>query len=816
MQKAANQDLEKNLAGEISDHVQPEDQRKAVQKRTFTRWMNVFLQRCDPPVEVHDLFTDIQDGRILMALLEELSGCKLLYRFRSSSHRIFRLNNISKALAFLDDRHVKLFGIDASSIADGLPCAVLNLVWNIILYFQVKEVTGGLQRHLSSSLSSLSMNSYPSSSDLLPQPNESGSYTRNTLPSKGRKRARESKYHGKSIKTLLKWVQRCTSKFGVEVHDFGKSWRSGLAFLAMVKSINPELVDLKESLSREPKENIEQAFMIACQYLHIPLLLEPEDVTCSSPDEQSIITYVSMFLKHCSGTTEEHTTDTEILTPNFGSPASVHFGGTIAYDPQAQALLTGLENQNSEHPLRKRWFRNSSGSLCGTSFHSNGAVTAHLSSSSSDVFSPVHHHQEQSKPSVDESPFSLSSEEGIYSLSALDPDEEDAYSYILDLNKEVFLPYNQLKSQVVRVEEEAAEEINEEPIRVDVCEAFRKDQESSFVKNGDFDLESDARAQSVAYREFVVDKKESSFRHMTNNGAGFDTEPDDERGGKEEPKQERAVRRLSDGDYGGEEMTENVGAVTRGSDETETLEDEAEKTLIFKMANWQKEAEEGSMRGPFGLQVKEMVVGGDKERRSLTFDERKERKLDEEKENDAKEEGGANNQRDVGFKSCWVAVNETTDEYEIRGNRTTGINTEEEIDRKDSGFNMEGLTKNSKDENKEEHNGEVKKPVEFKAVEEKENELKTRTRTRTDKKATTVNHPVETTMTNGADRSALIHDCDKGCSPACSGSSPSLCEGGLILQSLAASCDISPIELEMLLVFWILLYCCLILPQMDL
>lgn len=32
---------------------------------------------------------------------------------------------------------VKLLGIDASGIADGVPSVVLNLVWNIILYFQV-------------------------------------------------------------------------------------------------------------------------------------------------------------------------------------------------------------------------------------------------------------------------------------------------------------------------------------------------------------------------------------------------------------------------------------------------------------------------------------------------------------------------------------------------------------------------------------------------------------------------------------------------------------------------------------------------------
>lgn len=62
----------------------------------------------------------------------------------------------------------------------------------------------------------------------------------------------------------------------MEVHDFGKSWRSGLAFLAMIKAINPALVDLKESLSREPRENLQLAFMIAHQSLDIPPLLEPE------------------------------------------------------------------------------------------------------------------------------------------------------------------------------------------------------------------------------------------------------------------------------------------------------------------------------------------------------------------------------------------------------------------------------------------------------------------------------------------------------------------------------------------------------------
>ena len=47
------------------------------------RWalISCFLSRapqCDPPLEVTDLFVDIQDGKILMALLEVLSGRNLV------------------------------------------------------------------------------------------------------------------------------------------------------------------------------------------------------------------------------------------------------------------------------------------------------------------------------------------------------------------------------------------------------------------------------------------------------------------------------------------------------------------------------------------------------------------------------------------------------------------------------------------------------------------------------------------------------------------------------------------------------------------
>ncbi|KAF5894802.1 calmin isoform X1, partial [Clarias magur] len=273
-------------------------EREVVQKRTFTRWMNLHLEKCNPPMMVHDLFRDIRDGRVLMALLEELSGCRLLHEFKPSAHRIFRLNNIARVLAFLEERNVKLVSIDATDVADGNSSIVLGLIWNIILFFQIKELTGNIR------------NQFPSSSSLSSIPTSSDSdMSQSSTPSDDKKPSVIARDHGKAIKTLLHWVQRRTRKFGVAVQDFGKSWTSGLAFLAVIKSIDPSLVDMRRALLRSPRENIEEAFRTAHYSLGIPRLLEPEDVMLNRPDQQSIMTYVSQFLEHFPGIEEDDPLD---------------------------------------------------------------------------------------------------------------------------------------------------------------------------------------------------------------------------------------------------------------------------------------------------------------------------------------------------------------------------------------------------------------------------------------------------------------------------------------------------------------------------
>ncbi|KAG9481843.1 hypothetical protein GDO78_010852 [Eleutherodactylus coqui] len=276
------------LIGQISDiRVQNlQVERENVQKRTFTRWMNLHLEKCSPPLEVKDLLVDIQDGKILMALLEVLTGQSLLHEYKSSTHRIFRLNNIAKALKFLEDNNVKLVSIDAAEIADGNPSLVLGLIWNIILFLQIKELTGNLNRMSSSS----SLSSLPSGTD--------SDTSHPSTPSTEKSMSVSIRDQRRTIKALLNWVQQRTRKYGVAVQDFGGSWRSGLAFLAIIKAIDSSLVDMKKALERSPRDNLEDAFSIAKRNLNIPRLLEPEDVMVGSPDEHSIMTYVTQFLEH--------------------------------------------------------------------------------------------------------------------------------------------------------------------------------------------------------------------------------------------------------------------------------------------------------------------------------------------------------------------------------------------------------------------------------------------------------------------------------------------------------------------------------------
>ncbi|XP_075387998.1 nesprin-2 isoform X2 [Tenrec ecaudatus] len=252
------------------------------QKKAFTCWINSQLAKHTPPTVVSDLFTDIQKGHVLLDLLEVLSGQELP---RDKGSNPFQCRtNIEHALAFLRNRSIKLINIHVTDIIDGNPSIILGLIWTIILHFHIEK----LARTLSCNYNQPSLD----------EESEVDSSPTAIPPAKKRSKV-QARWQMSAKKALLLWAQeQCASYESVDVTDFKSSWRNGMAFLAVIHALRPDLIDLNSVKQRSNRDNLNDAFRIAEQELNIPKLLEPEDVDVINPDEKSIMTYVAQFLKY--------------------------------------------------------------------------------------------------------------------------------------------------------------------------------------------------------------------------------------------------------------------------------------------------------------------------------------------------------------------------------------------------------------------------------------------------------------------------------------------------------------------------------------
>uniref|UniRef100_A0A3B3Q2M2 Calponin-homology (CH) domain-containing protein n=1 Tax=Paramormyrops kingsleyae TaxID=1676925 RepID=A0A3B3Q2M2_9TELE len=272
---------------------------EAVQKRTFTKWINSHLAKHKPPLVVADLFEDIKDGIKLLALLEVLSGQKLPCEQGRQLKRIHWVSNVGTALKFLESRRV-------STVAK-LRC---NRVCSLC-FLQIEELTSNLPaiRSLSSSTSSVDSKA---SSEMASPP---------------MKRKVVTKFQGSAKRALLRWVQHVASRhLAIEVKDFGLSWRSGVAFHSVIHAIRPDLVDMELVQKRTNRENLEEAFSLAENELGIPRLLDPEDVDVDKPDEKSIMTYIAQFLKHYPDLHDSETDgqQEEVFNSDFPKESVLH------------------------------------------------------------------------------------------------------------------------------------------------------------------------------------------------------------------------------------------------------------------------------------------------------------------------------------------------------------------------------------------------------------------------------------------------------------------------------------------------------------
>ncbi|KYO18533.1 nesprin-2 isoform F [Alligator mississippiensis] len=268
---------------EIDDrHISLQVEQENTQKKTFTTWINSQLAKHVPSSVISDLYTDIKRGHVLLDLLEVLSGQQLP---REKGFNTFQCrSNIENALAFLKNKSIKLINIHVADIIEGKPSIVLGLIWTIISHFHIEELACTFAcSYNQPSLDSSSV--VGSSATASPPPKRSA---------KVKKRWKMS-----AKKALLLWAkEQCSMHGSINVADFRTSWRNGLAFLAVIHALRPDLIDMDRAKCRSNKENLKEAFRIAEHELSIPRLLEPEDVDVIDPDEKSIMTYVAQFLQY--------------------------------------------------------------------------------------------------------------------------------------------------------------------------------------------------------------------------------------------------------------------------------------------------------------------------------------------------------------------------------------------------------------------------------------------------------------------------------------------------------------------------------------
>uniref|UniRef100_A0A8B9SFX4 Spectrin beta chain n=1 Tax=Apteryx owenii TaxID=8824 RepID=A0A8B9SFX4_APTOW len=227
------------------------DERDAVQKKTFTKWVNSHLARVS--CRITDLYADLRDGYVLTRLLEVLSGEQLPKPTRGRM-RIHSLENVDKALQFLKEQRVHLENVGSHDIVDGNHRLTLGLIWTIILRFQIQVIK---------------------------------------IKTEDNRETRSAK------DALLLWCQMKTAGYPeVNIQNFTTSWRDGLAFNALIHKHRPDLIDFHKLTKSNATYNLQQAFNTAEQQLGLSKLLDPEGR--GDPDEKSIITYVVSFYHYFS------------------------------------------------------------------------------------------------------------------------------------------------------------------------------------------------------------------------------------------------------------------------------------------------------------------------------------------------------------------------------------------------------------------------------------------------------------------------------------------------------------------------------------
>ena len=295
-----------SAAFERDDGGQPAWVRQQV--RAFTAWMNSYLFQRDLMVE--DLRTDLSDGTLLIALIEQIEAQKAagtgtpnsptgsaappppaVFRSynRQPKHLIQRHENLEQVLSYLRAHGQPLVGITGSTLADDHSPnklkVVLGLMWQMILRYDINE--GAQHRRIA-------------------QRNLSDEHGEGVHISITPQRSASASTAGSAKDKMLRWVEdtanaEIAKQAGPEaprlaVQSFS-ALSDGCAFAHLINGLLPGTVDVAALSSTDRTANLALVFRKAEEALGIPAVVQADEFAQSPEkvDSQSLMTYLAFF-----------------------------------------------------------------------------------------------------------------------------------------------------------------------------------------------------------------------------------------------------------------------------------------------------------------------------------------------------------------------------------------------------------------------------------------------------------------------------------------------------------------------------------------
>jgi actinin alpha len=265
-------------------------------------------------MQIEDITKDLESGVALVNLYEIISEEQLPTHYPNPKNQFQKIDNLTGVLKKINS-FISSVGIRVEySTKQVLDCdkkQILGMIWVLIHKFEIQDIS---EEHLS---------------------------------------ARDG---------LLLWCKKKTAGYrDVNVHNFGESWQSGLAFCALIHRHRPDLIDYDSLDKSNALHNLNLAFEVAEKNFDIASLLDAQDMVDYKPDEKSVMTYVAKYWKYFAAS--DKTEKAGRLIGKHLSKRQRELDNLIHdYQGRAEDLLNWIDSAAAQHNVegdRNQIFGNS-------------------------------------------------------------------------------------------------------------------------------------------------------------------------------------------------------------------------------------------------------------------------------------------------------------------------------------------------------------------------------------------------------------------------------------------------------------------------